>query len=95
MVTPNPSEAPMVSLADIEGLNWANRKKVKDDEPVIVTKFSFEAEMTGDQARRIHNLAKGGGPLTVVFRSPKLQMEMDLQGIQKEKADLGEGTEEP
>lgn len=76
---------PAVNMANIEGLGWATKKKIKDDQICVVTKFSFEAESSADALHTLHNLLKNGGPLTVTFRSPGLQMELDLQHIQETK----------
>ncbi len=86
---------PLVSMSDIEHLVWATRKKVVDDEVCVVTKFTFEAEPTADQLHTIHNLLKNGGPLSITFRSPKLQLKMDLGEIAESKGKLGESSEQP
>ena len=86
---------PLFSMRDIEKLGWSTRKVVKDNDVAIVTKFGFEAEPTADQLRTLHNLLKHGGPLSVTFRSPKIQMELELEGIEQSKAEAGESTEQP
>lgn len=88
------NQTPVISMSDIEHLSWATRKKVVEQEVCVVTKFAFEAEPTADAIRTLHNLLKYGGPLTITFRSPKLQMEMDLEQIAKSKAELGEQNEQ-
>lgn len=92
---PDQKMEPLFSMRDIEKLGWSTRKVVKDDEVAIVTKFGFEAEPTADQLRTLHNLLQYGGPLSVTFRSPKIQMEMELEGIGEGKAEAGEPPEEP
>ena len=92
---PGEKMEPLFSMRDIEKLGWSTRKVVKDADVAIVTKFNFEAEPTADQLRTLHLLLKHGGPLSVTFRSPKIQMELELESINKEKADAGELTEQP
>jgi|GEM_PF-6939145 len=89
MTSSNPQ--PAVNMTGIEHLAWSTRKKVNDDGVFIVTKFSFEAEPNAEQIRTLHNLLKNGGPLTASFRSPALQMDMELKLIEEEKSkELGE-----
>ena len=84
---------PLVSMRDIERLAWHTSKKVKDGDVAIVTKFGFEAEPTADQLKILHLLLQNGGPLSVTFRSPKIQMELELESIEQSKAEAGERTE--
>jgi len=72
-----------VNIQGIEKLTMATRKKVVDEEPHVVTRFSFEGEATADQARTIHALLKGGGLLTVTFSSPQLMMELQVKEADK------------
>lgn len=88
------TQIPNVSISDIEHLAWATRKKIVEQEVCIETVFGFEAEPTADQLRTLHNLLKNGGPLSVTFRSPKLQMEMELKDISEKKADSEQGSRE-
>lgn len=74
---------PQVTMRDIEHLSWATKKKIVDEEVCVVTRVAFEAEPTGEQIGILHNLLKGGGPLTVTFTSPQLMMDLELQERQE------------
>jgi len=85
MTNPRENQLPQVTIRDIEHLAWATRKKVVDEEPVIVTKFTLEAEATGEQIKTLHSLLKSGGALSVSFTSPQLMMDFELRKIEQEK----------
>lgn len=74
---------PQVNIRDIEGLTWSTKKKVVKEEASVVTRFSFEAEITSDQSATLHMLLKQGGPLTASFTSPQLLLDLQAKDADK------------
>jgi hypothetical protein len=95
MVTRQPEDPrPQVNIGSIEKLGWSTRKKIVDEQPVVVTKFSFEGEPTADQLRTLHALLKDGGALTVTITSPQLVMDLQVKEAEKRAREIESGTEE-
>jgi len=70
---------PTITITNIEHLGWVTKKKVVDEEVSVVTKIAFEGQPTGDQMKTLYHLLKGGGPLTVVFTSPQMMMDLGIK----------------
>jgi len=84
MVLQRPEDPrPQVNIQSIEKLSWSTRKKIVDEEPCVVTKFSFEGEPTADQLRTLHTLLKSGGSLTVTITSPQLMMDLQVKEVEE------------